>query len=194
LCAGRIGQILNVASLANDCGIDQKTAGAWLSLLEATYVIYLLRPYYKNIGKRLVKSPKLYFVDTGLACTLLNIKSLPELQSHYLRGGLFESLIVVDILKQQYHQDEKPTLYFWRDHVGDEIDCLIERALTLQPIEIKAGRTVSLDYFKGLKKVMGTSTACFADPTVVYAGDQEQAWTAGRVISWKQAGFLVRPD
>jgi predicted AAA+ superfamily ATPase len=101
LCAGRIGQVLNLSSLGNDCGIDQKTVLSWISLLEASYVIFLLRPYYKNFGKRLIKAPKLYFVDTGLACSLLNIKSAQEFSEHYLRGGLVESLIISDLFKQQ---------------------------------------------------------------------------------------------
>jgi predicted AAA+ superfamily ATPase len=129
LCAGRIGQILNISSLSNDCGIDQKTARSWISLLEVTYVIFLLQPYHKNFGKRLTKSPKLYFVDTGIACSLLNIKNSQELSRHYNWGGLVESFIISDLFKQYYNLNQKPVMYFWRDHLGNEVDVILEQAL-----------------------------------------------------------------
>ena len=115
LCAGRIGQELNLSGLGQDCGITHNTAKAWISLLEASYIIFLLHPYHKNFGKRLVKSPKLYFVDTGIACSLLKIPSADAIVDHYLRGSLFESMIISDLLKQQYNLEQQPSLYFWRD-------------------------------------------------------------------------------
>lgn len=192
LCAGRTGQILNLNSLGTDCGIDNKTARAWISLLEASYIIFLLNPYYKNFGKRLIKSPKLYFVDTGIACSLLNIKNVQDLSAHYLRGGLVESFIISDLFKQSYNMDRKPSLYFWRDLTGNEIDCMIETALSITPIEIKAGATVNPDYFKQfiyLKKVEGFP---LNKKFVVYAGEENQTWPEAKVIRWQDSGTLIQ--
>ena len=190
LCAGRVGQLLNIASLATDCGIDHKTARSWLSVLEASYIIFLLYPYYKNFGKRLIKSPKLYFVDTGIVCSLLRIRSVDELINHYLRGSIVESFIITDLFKQYYNNDEQPGLYFWRDQQGHEIDCLVEQALRVVPLEIKAGKTVTSHYFDQLTKwheITGSTTPSF----VIYAGDRDQSWPAARVVSWHSAGTLI---
>lgn len=183
---------MNVSSLGNDCGIDHKTARAWLSLLEATYVIFLLQPYYKNFGKRLIKSPKLYFVDTGIACSLLEIKSVQELSNHYLRGGLVESFIIADLFKQFYNQDERPALYFWRDHLGNEVDCLLEHALHITPVEIKAGRTVSSDYFKQFAYLKTVKKFPSAKNFIVYAGSENQTWPEAQVLAWSNAGDLIQ--
>src|SRR3989339_478239 len=150
LCAGRIGQVLNLSSLGNDCGINHNTAKSWISLLEASYVVFLLHPYFNNFGKRLIKAPKLYFVDTGIACSLLKIRSAEELNAHYLRGGLVESLIISDLLKQHYNLDQQPGLYFWRDQQGHEVDCIIDIGSRPVPVEVKAGKTVVSDFFKEL--------------------------------------------
>lgn len=192
LCAGRIGQILNLSSLGNDCSIDHKTARSWLSILEATYVIFLLYPYYKNFGKRLIKSPKLYFVDTGVACSLLRIKSSEELIEHYLRGNLVESFLIGDFYKQYYNVDQQPHIYFWRDTQDHEVDCLIDNVTTITPIEIKAGKTPSMHYFDQLSywKELTKSTQ---ESIVIYAGDENQNWPAGKLISWKSAGKLLKP-
>ncbi len=191
LCAGRTGQILNLNSLGVDCGIDHKTARAWISLLEASYIIFLLNPYYKNFGKRLIKSPKLYFVDTGLACSLLNIKNVQELSAHYLRGGLVESFIIADLFKQSYNMDRKPSLYFWRDLTGNEVDCIIEQALTLTPIEIKAGITVTADYFKQFDYLKKVEAFPAGKNFVIYAGRDNQRWPDAQVLGWQQAGSLL---
>lgn len=148
LCAGRIGQEVNYSSLGNDCGLDDKTIKAWLSVLEASYIIFLLQPYYKNFGKRLIKSPKLYFVDTGLACTLLRIKSATELLDSAMRGPLIENFIISDLLKQQYNLELLPSIYFWRDLSGNEIDCIIDEGNIIVPIEIKSSKTVIDSFFK----------------------------------------------
>jgi len=192
LCAGRIGQILNLSSLGNDCGIDHKTARSWLSILEATYVIFLLYPYYKNFGKRLIKSPKLYFVDTGIACSLLRIKTSEELIEHYLRGNLVESFIIGDFFKQYYNADQPPHIYFWRDTQDHEIDCIIDNVTTITPIEIKAGKTPSMHYFDQLTYWNGITQSC-QESIVVYAGDENQNWPAGKLVSWKFAGKLLKP-
>ena len=136
LGAGRIGQLLNLSSLASDCGIAVNTAKSWLSLLDASYITFSLYPHYKNFSKRLVKHPKLYFYDTGFACSLLKITA-DQLPMHYLRGGLFESFIISELCKAFYNKGHRPPLYFWRDQSGAEIDCLIEQGTKLTPIEIK---------------------------------------------------------
>ena len=153
LCAGRIGQVLNLTSLANDTGISVNTAKSWLSLLEASFILFTLQPYYKNFSKRLIKSPKIYFYDTGLVCSLLNIQSVEMIQTHYLYGALFENFIIAEIMKLQAHNGKKSTLYFWRDNNGVELDCLVERGNgQLCVIEIKGGATINQDYLKHIKR------------------------------------------
>lgn len=190
-CAGRVGQLINYSSLASDCGIDQKTAKAWISLLEATYVIFLLQPYYKNFSKRLVKQPKLYFVDTGLACSLLSIKSSQELSVHFARGGLVESFFVADFFKQFYNMDQRPTLYFWRDHTGNEVDCIVETALSLYPVEIKAGHTVGQDYFKPFVYWRDTVADVRENNFIIYGGQDDQSRDLAKILSWRHAGEFV---
>lgn len=190
LCAGRIGQVLNLSSLGNDCGIDHKTAQAWLSLLEASYIVFLLHPYYKNFGKRLIKAPKLYFVDTGIACSLLHIKSAQVLSQHYMRGHLIESFVISDLFKQYYNLDQRPSLYFWRDYQGNEIDCILEEALHTLPIGIKAGKTVSKDYFKQFSYWKNITDS--SEQVVIYGGSDNQIWPEAKVLNWQTAGKLVK--
>ena len=190
LCAGRIGQEVNYTSLSNDCGIDVKTVKSWLAILQASYIIFLLQPYYNNFGKRLIKSPKLYFIDTGLACTLLRIKSADELITHPARGGLFESYIIADLLKQQYNQELLPSLYFWRDVAGNEVDCIIDEGQSIYMLEMKSGRTISSSFFKNFDYIASLQTK----PTtnfVVYAGDDKQNWSKGTVLGWQNIGMLI---
>lgn len=192
LCAGRTGQILNLASLGNDCGINHNTAKAWLSLLEASYIVFLLHPFHNNFGKRLIKSPKLYFIDTGLACSLLKIRSAEELSDHYLRGGLVESLIIADFLKQQYNLEQQPSLYFWRDKTGNEIDCIIDESRYPVAVEIKAGKTVATDFFKELAYWNNTSNSPNAPRYVIYGGTENQSWPQAEVVSWQSAGTIIK--
>lgn len=190
LCAGRIGQVLNYESLGNDCGIDSKTVRSWLSILEATYVIFLLQPYYKNFGKRLIKSPKLYFVDTGLACSLLRLRDAQDVADHYMRGNLVESFIISDAAKQYYNRDDTPPLYFWRDVRGNEIDLVVEHAGGIVPVEIKAGKTVSSSYFKGIDYLRELAGA--GKSFVIYAGDTNQVYGQSQLMGWKSARTLVK--
>lgn len=192
LCAGRTGQILNLTSLGNDCGINHSTAKAWISLLEASYIIFLLYPYYKNFGKRIIKSPKLYFFDTGIVCSLLNIRSPQELSDHYLRGGLIESLIIADLMKQQYNLDRKPTFYFWRDSAGHEIDCVVDESQYPVPIEIKAGKTVVSDFFKEIVYWNNVTQNSSAPSFLIYGGTEDQSWPQAKVVSWNSSGDLVK--
>lgn len=193
LCAGRIGQILNISSLANDCGISSNTAKAWLSILQASYIVFLLNPYYKNFSKRIIKSPKLYFYDTGLACLLLGIKDYKQLSGHYLRGGLFESLILSDIQKNAYNEAREPNLYFWQDSNGNEVDGIIEKGDKILSIEIKAGRTISSSFFDNLETWNAVSGTQPSDNFLIYAGNETQKRSKANIISWTSIAKKLKP-
>jgi predicted AAA+ superfamily ATPase len=192
LCAGRIGQLLNISSLANDCSVSVGTAKAWLSLMEASYIIFMLHPHYKNFSKRLIKSPKLYFYDTGLASYLLEIETAKQLSTHYLRGGLFESFIVTELMKGLFNKGLMPHFYFWRDKVGHEVDCIIERAGMMFPIEIKAGKTITQDYFAGLNYWNELTESQSSNSFVVYAGSENQTRTQGNVVGWQSVDQIIK--
>ena len=183
LCAGRAGQLLNLASLANDCGIAADTVRRWLSVLETGFVTFRLLPYHRNYNRRLTRSPKLYFVDTGLLCWLLGIRDPGQLASHPLRGSVFENLIVAEALKAAYHAGEVPRLYFWRDHRGNEIDLLMERGVRPHIVEIKSGATVNADHFKAFRywrSIGGDEGFC----TLVYGGDSTTRREGVDVLAW----------
>lgn len=151
LCAGRTGQILNKSSLGNECGISNKTVEEWLSVLEASFVIYRLRPYYKNMNKRLIKAPKLYFYDTGLVCYLLRIENVSQLTNHPLRGEIFETYIISEFLKKRLHFGRSDNIYYFRESNGNEIDVIIDTGGGPIPVEIKSGQTINQSMFKNLK-------------------------------------------
>ena len=185
MCAGRTGQILNTTSLANDCGIDQKIVIAWLSILQSSYLIYLLKPYHNNFNKRIIKSPKLYFYDTGIACSLLGIKSIEQVNFHATKGALFENLIVSELLKNKFNAGESDNLYYWRDKTGNEVDVITEEAEKLTAIEIKSGATISTDFFKGLNYFSALNTQSI-EKLLVYGGDQTQRRSNGiEVKPWR---------
>jgi predicted AAA+ superfamily ATPase len=186
LCAGRVGQLLDLTSIGNDCGITANTVRSWLSVLEATYVIFLLQPHHKNFSKRLIKSPKLYFYDTAIACHLLSISSPKDISTHYLRGGLFESMVLSDLLKQRFNAGLTSNLYFWRDKSGHEVDCLLDYGTKLIPIEIKSGETISSDFFTGLVKWNQLSGNNSSQSYVVYGGREGQTRSQGVVLGWEQ--------
>jgi predicted AAA+ superfamily ATPase len=193
LCAGRIGQVLSLADLGKDCGIDAKTVKAWLSILEASYVIFLLQPYYNNFNKRLIKAPKLYFIDTGVACSLLGISEPSQLHSHFLRGGLFENFIISDLLKQRFNCGQKNNCYYWRDQAGNEIDCIVDYKELLYPLEIKAGKTINtkaVKYFTVWEKIVGAKAA---KPTIIYAGTDKQLRTNLDILSWLDIDLFYHP-
>lgn len=185
LCAGRCGQTLNYFSLAQDAGIDQRTAKEWVSILEASFVIFLLRPHYRNFNKRVVKSPKLYFYDTGLACSLLNIADKKQLQDHYLKGGLFESFIISEFYKYSFNTVKKPNYYYWRNKTGNEVDLIVEKGDKLISFEIKAGKTIIGEYFRGLDYFNKLSGNKFKDSYVIYGGDGRQVRERGKAIDWR---------
>ncbi len=190
LCAGRIGQVINWTDLGRDCGIDHKTARVWASVLEASYVIYLLPPYYRNFSKRLVKSPKLYFYDTGIACSLLGISSPDDLQSHYLKGGLFESFVISELIKEaSLHRGVSP-FYFWRDHTGNEIDLIFETHSQPKALEIKSSQTISSDYFKTLEQWQSISNSAPDQCYLIYGGNEDEKRSLAQVRSWQKTSTV----
>ena len=190
LCAGRTGQLLNMSSLGNECGISHTTVKSWISVLEASYVIFLLRPHHRSFNKRLVKMPKLYFYDPGLAAYLLDIQKLEQIKTHYLRGALFESMVINEMIKKRFNHGKQANCFFWRDKKGNEVDCLIERGDSLLPVEIKAGRTITSEYFKGLEYLSKLAGDYLGRSFVVYGGDTNQKRTNADVLSWKSLAEL----
>jgi hypothetical protein len=190
LCAGRVGQLLNLTSLGNEVGIDHKTVRSWLSVLETSFIIFQLRPFHRNWNKRIVKQPKLYFYDTGLLCSLLGLRKVSDLHSHHLRGSIYESYVIAEYIKQQYHSGERPAAYFWRDHSGHEIDLIIEDGQNVHAVEIKAGETLNDEFFGGLHWFCSQTDVSPADCSLVYGGETSQERTTAQVIPWKLAHTL----
>lgn len=185
LCAARSAQLLNLSSLANDCDISSVTAKQWLIVLEATYVVKIIYPYFNNFGKRLVKTPKLYFIDTGLMAWLLGIKEVNQLDIHPSRGHLFENWVVTELLKESYNQGHPIDLYFWQDHSGFEMDIIRDTALGLQAIEVKSGSTFQMDWCKNMlqwKKIQQTETLV---PQIIFGGEGNDLRYQCQAIGWK---------
>jgi predicted AAA+ superfamily ATPase len=191
MCAARTGQLLNLSALAQDCGISHNTAGAWLSVLEASYIVALLQPHHRNLGKRLVKTPKLYFLDPGLATWLLGIQSSEQLVHHAQRGALFETWVVGELLKARFNRALTSNLYFWRDRSGHEIDILIDQGDVLIPVEIKSGQTIAQDFFESIETWQSFAGAASGRPWLVYGGDQRQSRSRAEVLPWRQIGELA---
>ncbi len=187
VCAGRTGQLLNLSSIALDCGITHNTAKAWLSILEASHLVFLLRPSQKSFRKRLVKMPKLYIIDPGLLCSLLEIEAAAQIESHPLRGNIFESCIIIELLKYCLYHGIRPTLSFWRDKIGHEVDCLFEKKKELYAIEIKAGRTIANDFFSNLDYFSRLSSTTLRNKVLIYGGRYRQKREQGSVIPWSEA-------
>jgi uncharacterized protein len=187
LCAGRTGQLLNMSSIAMESGVDVKTIGSWIGVLETSFIAFRLQPYHKNYNKRIVKMPKLYFYDTGLAVALMGIENTDQLAIHPFRGNLFENLVILELMKRRFNKALQKKLYFWRDNSGHEIDVILERAGAQLPLEIKSGKTVSDDFFKGLdywRKLTGADQGY-----LVYDGETAQERSNGiSVIPLKNLG------
>jgi predicted AAA+ superfamily ATPase len=184
LCAGRNGQLLNLSSLGADAGVTHTTARRWLSILETSFLVTLLRPHHRNFRKRLVKSPKLYFLDTGLLCYLLRIRSAKDLQIHASRGPVFESFVVAELMKNFTNAGLEPDISFWRDSAGHEIDVLLEQGGGIVPIEIKSGQTIASDFFSGLEYwrcLVGDPKAAAA---LIYGGDRSYERRGIAICSW----------
>lgn len=184
LLAGRVGQLFNSASIGNDTGISAPTAKSWLNLLEASFIAFTLRPHFKNFSKRLIKSPKIYFYDTGLVCYLLRIRDVEQLNHHPLRGAIFENWVISEYIKQAYNRGKDPDLYFWRDQTGHEIDLVIDKGLYLDLIEIKSSQTFNpsfcqnIDWLNKLQHHKGGQ--------IVYGGEQVFSMKDIQVTSWNQ--------
>jgi uncharacterized protein len=189
LCAGRIGGLVNFSSLAADCGVSHTTARAWLTLLETSYIIFTLQPYHKNYNKRLVKSPKLYFYDTGLACSLLGLENFRQLSTHYLRGGIFENMVITELIKNRFNAARPPGLFFWRDKTGQEIDCVFDRDGEPVIVEAKSGATIGDDAFVHLKEFRKQAPLAIA--YLVYGGDLAGERRDGTLVPWQQCGSII---
>lgn len=185
LCAGRTGQLLNLNALAGEAGISHSTARAWMSVLESSDIVYLLPPYHRNFGKRLVKTPKLYFLDVGLASWLLGIRSPEVLAMHPSRGALFETLVVSEFLKRRFNQGQPADLYFWRDNSGLEADLLFEKEGRLQMVEIKSGQTVTSDYIKAAQRAIRFAPDEALTPWLIHGGPDSYERNGVHVIGWQ---------
>lgn len=192
LLAGRTGQLMNQTSLGNEVGVSSNTITQWLSILEASFLVFSLAPWSVNIGKRLVKSPKVYFYDVGLACWLLGIKTVEQLQHHPLRGALFENLVVLEVMKSLRNQGLRDPLYFFRDSNGLEVDLLLEHAQGVQLVEIKASQTVAAPLFKNLRTVRALLGDRVLSQHLVYGGTEPQLRTDVDVLPCWQADELLR--
>lgn len=195
LAAGRSGQLLNLSSLAADAGISHNTASAWLGVLEASYLVFRLPAYHANIGKRLVKAPKLHFLDSGLLCYLLGIRTAEQLGQHPLRGAVFESWVASELLKGQLHHGAPPDLYYYRDQHGRELDLIREGAEQVLLVECKSGSTLAGDFFRELARVAPLLEPVVAPRAVVrvvvYGGSASQKRSSGRAVPWQAVPALA---
>lgn len=187
LCAGRAGQVLNISSLANDADVSVNTAKSWLSILEASYVLFFLQPYHNNFNKRLIKSPKIYFSDTGLLCFLLGISALQQLDTHYHYGSIIENMMIAELYKKRSHRGERPPFWFWRDSNGNEVDLLIEEKGVLKAIELKASRTFNTRLLSGLAWWQKTTKQPPGQSFLLYLGNQGFQTEYGTLMPWKEA-------
>jgi len=189
LCAGRVGNILNLSALANDANVSVNTVKSWLSILEASYIIFLIQPYSLNVNRRLVKMPKLYFYDTGLACALLNIENEQQIDSFYMKGNLFENMIFSELLKNRYHNGRPAHFYFMQDSKGNEVDCVIEKAEGTVFVEIKMSDTMSPAHLKNIRyfrKDMPTQLTDY----LIYNGNEEVTHHGIQHCNWKNLDML----
>jgi len=183
LCAGRSGQLLNLSSLGADCGISQPTAKHWISVLQTAFIVHLLPPHHANFSKRIIKSPKLYFLDTGLLCYLLRIREPEDLSIHAMRGPIFETFVVSEVYKAFAHSGEVPPIYFWRDKTGHEVDLVIDAGKSLVPVEMKSGETVDPSFFDGLRYYMNLGRPVSNRGVLIHGGE----------TLYRREDFLVRP-
>lgn len=189
MCAARSGQLLNLNSLASDCGISQPTARQWLAVLQASHLVTLVPPYHRNFGKRLVKTPKLYFLDSGLLCHLLRIATAADLQVHAGRGPVFETWAVAETLKHRYNQGLSADLYFWRDNHGLEVDLVFEHQGRLHSVECRSGTTYAADWLSAVRRWRQAAGAVAAPPVLLYGGDSSHDQADHSVLSWRDLGL-----
>ena len=194
LCAGAVGQLADLTRIGNDAGVDQKTVRAWLNVLEASFILFRLPPHERNFRKRLVRTPKLYFYDTGLAARLIGIESAAQLSAHPLRGALFENWVITEFLKGRWNAGRQSNLSFWRSHGGLEIDLLLEQGQVLAPVEVKSGATVSRDWFKPLRRWRELAGDTAGRAAIVYGGDQAQQRSDAEVVPWRRVAAVTQPN
>lgn len=190
ICAGHIGQTINYNNLANLTGVSATTVKNWLSILETSFIVYQLNPYYRNFNKRITKSTKLFFYDTGLASSLLRINNVEALNTYYQKGALFENFIINEIAKKFYNAGLRPSLYYWRDSNGHEVDLLIDLGNQLLPIEIKSSQTFSNRFFKNIEWWRNIVNIPIADSFAIYGGRQNWEAELGKILSWKNLNQL----
>ena len=186
MCAARSGQLLNLSALGADCGISAVTAAKWLSVLETSYLVMRLPPYHRNFGKRLVKTPKLYFLDAALMAWLLGIRDATSIETHAARGALFETWALSELVKQRFNAGQGAELFFWRDNVGHEVDVVFETPQGLQAIEIKSGSTFASDWPQAVSKWVGLADAPALPPQIVYGGKDRYARQGCEVLGWRE--------
>jgi len=187
--AGRTSQELNLTSISNEVGVDLKTVQSWIGILESSFIIYLLKPHFQNYNKTIVKRPKVYFYDTGLVCSFLRISTISQLENHPLKGAIFETMVVIEMVKKYTNQGINPPLFYWRDKTGHEIDLIVDKGNLLTPIEIKSSKTINSDFFKNLKYWNHLSKMNKA--VLIYSGIQEQNRSDGTLITnWKNISNL----
>ncbi len=191
MCAARSGQLINLSEMANQLSINFHTVSSWISVLEASFIVFRLQPFFRNMNKRLIKAPKLYFYDTGLACTLLGIKSKEQLKTHYAAGALYENFVIAEIYKMIAYTGQRPLLNFWRDSTGNEVDCIIDSGSELFPIEIKMSHTVKPEFFKGINLFSELTKTPPANASLVYGGDKVQTLYNTRIHPWHQLSDIL---
>lgn len=190
LLAGRIGQVVNYESLANDTGVSKTTVEQWISVLESSFIIFKIEPYFENYTKRLIKSPKIYFYELGLVSYLLGIKNSEQISRDPLVGNLFENMVILEILKAQFNKGLEKNLYYFRDSKGFEIDLIIANGRSIIPVEIKSASTYNNEFGKNLKKMCSFAQNA-SSPTVVYSGDLEMETEGVRYLNFKNCGNLI---
>lgn len=183
LLAGRVGQLINLSNISNDTGVSSTTVRSWIDILKASFMVIELSSYHENIRKRVVRSPKIYFTDTGLLCYLLGIDNSAQLKRDPLRGNIYENLVIMEVLKTRLNTGQRPDLYFYRDSNGKEVDLLIPDGRSIQPIEIKSSSTFTPDFIKGissLRKVLGNRCN---DGIVFYNGEEEFSFESTKITN-----------
>lgn len=191
VCAGRCGQVLNLSSIGNDLGISYQTVKKWLSVLEQSYIVYFLQPYSENFNKRVIKSPKLYFYDTGLACSLLGLNSPESFELHYLKGGIFESFVISELVKSKFNSGSSNELFYWKDLNGHEIDCIITDGKGTKAIEIKVSETIKSEFFKNLYHWNELDSLKNNNLNLVYGGNENQVRESVNVYGWIDCSKLL---
>lgn len=184
LCAGRVGQILNMNDIGNSLGIDNKTVKQWLGVLESCYIIYLLQPFHNNFNKRVIKAPKLYFYDTGIASFLLNIRNTNDLKNHFAKGALYENFIINELMKNCYNKRVQPVFHYFRDSNGNEVDLIIEQSSFTYAVEIKSAKTINDSFFKGLNYYAALSNKKVKS-ICIYGGEDQYNYKGHAVMGWK---------